>query len=133
MTEGAICRCEAISKDERLDVGQYRAICREWMIADKKYTDPLSERLREIYKAQYEEGDRMVKKKARADKRAYLEHLYVARQTEKAPDKVDHGELYRITKLLGKQRSKHGGPVRGKEGNLLTQGTGSTLGGSLKF
>ncbi len=48
----------------------------------KKVLEAKSERLQEKYKSEYREVDRIVKKKVRADKRAYMEDI--SKQAEDA-------------------------------------------------
>ena len=85
----------------------------------KKVTDTRSERLKEIYRQQYQETDRAVKRMARADKRVYIEDL--ANQAEEAANKGELGQVYKITKLVSaKYRRTTNTPIVDKQGRLLT-------------
>ena len=82
---------------------------REWITADtwqavehrrglkKKVMDTKSERLKEQYKKQYRETDKVVKKKTRADRRAFMDDL--ASQAEDAASRGEQGKVYKITKI----------------------------------
>ena len=60
-----------------------------------------------------------MKKMTRADKRAYMEDL--AGQAEKAANRGEQGQVYKITKLVsGKYRAATNTPIADKQGRLLT-------------
>ena len=81
--------------------------------------DIRSERQKERYKQQYQEEDRIVKRMSRADKWAYMED--VASQAEEAANRREHGQVYKITKLVsGKYRGATDMLIVDKQGRLLT-------------
>lgn len=85
----------------------------------KKVNEAKSERLKEKYRKQYQETNKVVRRKARADKRAYLENL--ASQAEEAARKGEQGKVYKITKIVsGKHRRTTEAPIVDKKGQLLT-------------
>ena len=85
----------------------------------KQFLDAKSDRLKDRYKKQYREANKAVKRKSRADKRAYMEEL--GNQAEEAASKGDQGKLYKITKVIsGKFRNTTDSPIEDKNGKLLT-------------
>ncbi|KAK7101726.1 hypothetical protein V1264_020063 [Littorina saxatilis] len=85
----------------------------------KKVTDAKSARLKERYQQEYSEAHKKVKRLARKNKREYMEEL--ATQAEEAATKGEQGSLYKITKQIsGKFKSASAGPVKDKQGKLLT-------------
>ena len=84
----------------------------------KQVNETKSERLKEIYRKQYQETNKAVRRKARADKQAYLEDL--ASQAEEAARKGEQGKVYKITKIVsGKHRRTTETPLVDKKGQLL--------------
>jgi hypothetical protein len=82
-------------------------------------TDAKSERLKERYQQEYSEAHKKVKRLGRKDKREHMEEL--ATQAEEAADKGEQGTLYKINKQIsGKFKPAGVGPVKDKEGKLLT-------------
>ena len=85
----------------------------------KQFLDAKSDRLKDRYKKQYQEANKAVKKKSRADKRAYMEEL--GNQAEEAANKGEQGKLYKITKIIsGKFRNTTDSPIEDTNGKLLT-------------
>ena len=85
----------------------------------KQINETKSKRLQERYKMQYQEANKAVQRKARADKRAYLEDL--ANQAEYAAKKGEQGKVYKITKIIcGKHHRTTESPIVDKKGRLLT-------------
>lgn len=83
----------------------------------KKVNETKSERLKEKYRKQYQETNKAVWRKARADKRAYLEDL--ASQAEEAARKGEQGKVYKITKIVsGKHRRTTEAPILDKKCQL---------------
>ena len=104
---------------------------KEWITADtweaiedrrvlkKKVMETKSERLKERYKQQYREADKTVKRKTRADRRAFVDDL--ASQAEEAAGRGEQGKVYKITKIVaGKYRGTSNAPITDKQGRLLT-------------
>lgn len=85
----------------------------------KKVVEAKSARLKVRYEEEYSDANRIVKRLARADKRTYMEEL--ALEAEDAAKRGDQGQLYKITKLIcGKFQTSSSGPVKDKNGKLLT-------------
>ena len=85
----------------------------------KQFLDAKSDRLKDRYKTQYQEANRDVKRKSRADKRAHMEDL--GNQAEEAAAMGDQGKLYKLTKIIsGKFRSTTDSPIEDKHGKLLS-------------
>ena len=78
-----------------------------------------SERLKERYQQEYTEANKKVKRLARENKRAYMEEQ--ATEAENAASRGDQGSLYKITRrICSKFQARSAGPVKDKNGNLLT-------------
>ena len=112
-------------------LGAKRRRKKEWMTDDtwklidkrrdtkKRSLDAKSQRLKDRIEQQYQEENLEVRRKARCDKRKYLEDL--ATQAEEASQEGRQGEVYRLTKVIsGKFRGTTDAPVKGKDGRLLT-------------
>ena len=85
----------------------------------KKLTDAESERIHERYQLLYKEADRQVKRKTRADKRAYVGGL--AAQAEDAAKRNQQRTVYKIAKLTcGKYQAQANTINKDKQGSLLT-------------
>ena len=81
-----------------------------------------SNRLRERYEQQYREANQTVKRKARTDKRKFMESL--ANEAEEAASKGEQGKVYRITRMIcGGYRGTTDAPIFNKQGQLLTAET----------
>ena len=87
--------------------------------AKRKSLSAKSERLRDKWRGEYKELDKLVKRESKTDKSAYIEKL--ADETERAASKQDMQTLYRLTKtLIGKfQSTNH--LVKDKEGKLISK------------
>lgn len=66
----------------------------------------------------YADSDRRIKRGARRDKRRWVDEQAVA--AEEAARRGDSKELYNITRTLSQRRFRREGPVRDKNGTLLT-------------
>ena len=85
----------------------------------KKLLQAKSPRLRERQEELYREAHRKVKRLARANKREAMDQL--ATEAEEAAARGEQGRLYKITKrVCGKFKGNVGGPIKDKQGNLLT-------------
>ncbi|RUS72691.1 hypothetical protein EGW08_019547 [Elysia chlorotica] len=85
----------------------------------RKVMETKSERLKEQYREKYREADKTVKRKTRADKRAFIDDL--ASQAEEAAGRGEQGKVYKITKIVaGKYRGTSNAPITDKQGRLLT-------------
>ncbi|RUS90622.1 hypothetical protein EGW08_001619 [Elysia chlorotica] len=85
----------------------------------RKVMDTKSERMKEQYREHYREADKTVKRKTRADKRAFIDDL--ASQAEEAAGRGEQGKVYKITKIVaGKYRGTSNAPITDKQGRLLT-------------
>ena len=62
--------------------------------------------------------NKIVKKKARRDKRAFADQM--AKEAEEAANKRDIGAFHKITRRLCGARQKYSTVVRDREGRLLT-------------
>ena len=85
----------------------------------KKCLDAKSQRLKVRLDEQYQEENREVRRRARADRRRYLEEL--ANEAEEAAQNGNQGQVYKITKVIsGKFRGAKDAPIKSKDGKLLT-------------
>ena len=84
----------------------------------KKAQEAKSQRLKEQLQTTYSELNRKVKKRARADKKAFVEKL--ADQAEEATQKQDMVTLYKITKSLAGGFKNNDVPVKDSDGNVIT-------------
>lgn len=85
----------------------------------KKMLQTKSPRLRERQEKIYRDAHKKVKTLARRDKRKAMEHL--AAEAQEAAARGEQGKLYKITKqVCGKFKGSAGGPVKDKQGKLLT-------------
>ncbi|RUS68515.1 hypothetical protein EGW08_023723 [Elysia chlorotica] len=81
----------------------------------RKAMETKSERLKEQYREQYREAEKTVKRKTRADKRAFMDDL--ASQAEKAVGRGEQGKVYKITKIVaGKYCGTSNAPITDKQG-----------------
>ncbi|XP_055518546.1 craniofacial development protein 2-like [Leucoraja erinacea] len=86
----------------------------------KQINETKSKWLQERYKMQYQEANKAVQRKARAEKRGYLEDL--TNQAEDAAKKREQGKVYKITKIIcGKNRRTIETPIVDKKGRFLTK------------
>jgi len=87
--------------------------------AKRRLLQTKSARLRERQEEIYREAHRKVKRLARRDKREAMEQL--AAEAEEAAAKGEQGKVYKITQhVCGKFKGNTGGPVKDKQGKLLT-------------
>ena len=84
----------------------------------KKAQEAKSQRLKEQLQTTYSELDREVKKRARADKKAFMEKL--ADEAEEAAQKQDMATLYRITESLGGGFKNNDVAVKVSDRNFIT-------------
>ena len=85
----------------------------------KRLLQTKSSRMRERQEVLYKEIHKKVKRLARRDKRCAMDQL--ALEAETAASKGEQGRLYNITrKICGKFKGNANGPVRDKNGKLLT-------------
>ena len=86
----------------------------------KKMLQTKSPRLRERNEQIYRDANKKVKTLARRDTREALEHL--AAEVQEAAARGEQGRLYKITKqVCGKFKGSAGGPIKDKQGKLLTK------------
>ena len=83
-----------------------------------KLLDSKSERIRERNQKEYDAMNKIVKKNARRDKRAFADQM--AEEAEEAANKRDMGALHKITRRLCGTRKKCSTVVRDREGRILT-------------
>ena len=83
-----------------------------------KLPDSKSERIRERNQKEYDAMNKIVKKNARRDKRAFADQL--AKEAEEAANKRGMGALHKITQRLCGTRQKCSTAVRDREGRILT-------------
>ena len=84
----------------------------------KKLNDAKSQRLKEQLQSRYSELDKEVKRKTRADKRAFIENL--ADEAEAAAQTQNMATLYKITKTLTGGFKNSDVPVKDVDGNVVT-------------
>ena len=84
----------------------------------KKLNDAKSQRLKEQLQSRYSELDKEVKRKTRADKRAFIENL--ADEAEAAAQTQNMATLYKITKTLTGGFKNSDIPVKDVDGNAVT-------------
>ena len=85
----------------------------------RKMLQTKSPRLQERQEEMYREANRKVKRLARHDKRVAIEQL--ADEAEEAAARGEQGKVYKITKqVCGKFKGSTGGPVKDRQGKLLT-------------
>ncbi|RUS86850.1 hypothetical protein EGW08_005387 [Elysia chlorotica] len=85
----------------------------------RKAMETKFERLKDQYREYYREADKTVKRKTRADKRAFIDDL--ASQAEEAAGRGEQGKVYKITKIVaGKYSRTSNTPITDKQGRLLT-------------
>ena len=84
----------------------------------KKLNDAKSQRLKEQLQSRYSELDKEVKRKTRADKRAFIENL--ADEAEAAAQTQNMATLYKITKTLTGGFKNSDIPVKDVDGNVVT-------------
>ena len=85
----------------------------------KRLLQTKSPRLQERQEEMYREAHRKVKRLARRDKRDAMDRL--AAEAEEAAAKGEQGKIYKITKrVCGKFKGSIGGPIKDKQGKLLT-------------
>ncbi|XP_071510344.1 uncharacterized protein [Diadema antillarum] len=78
-----------------------------------------SDRLKERSRVRYKEMNRLVKRKSRADKRAFIDNL--ASQAEEAAKAGEQGNVYKLTRMISGKYSKSSElPIEDKDGKLLT-------------
>jgi hypothetical protein len=111
-------------------LGYRRRTDKEWLsqetwqaIEDRKkqkakINECRSERLKAQQKQKYTEANTKVKRFARRDKRRHIEDL--ATQAEEAARRRELSTVYQITRRLCNQKPTTSGPVRDKQGKLLT-------------
>ncbi|XP_033106314.1 uncharacterized protein LOC117108409 [Anneissia japonica] len=85
----------------------------------KQVVTARSDRLKEKYKTKYQEANKGVQKKARANQRAFIDNL--ANQAEESAKKGEQGKVFQLTKLIsGKYRGNASAPIEDIQGKLLT-------------
>lgn len=85
----------------------------------KRLLQAKSPRLRERLEEMYREEHRKVKRLARRDKRDAMDHL--ASKAEEAAAQGEQGQVHKITRqVCGKFRGSSGGPIKDRQGKLLT-------------
>ena len=82
----------------------------------KKAQGAKSQRLKEQLQTTYSELDREVKKRTRADKKAFMEKL--ADEAEESAQKQDMATLYKITKSLAGGFKNNDVPVKDSDRNV---------------
>ena len=121
---------QALMETSKKLLGYRRKKKEEWIKSDtwttiderkatkQKLNDAKSQRLKEQLQSRYSELDKEVKRKTRADKRAFIENL--ADEAEAAAQTQNMATLYKITKTLTGGFKNSDVPVKDVDGNVVT-------------
>ena len=121
---------QALMETSKTLLGYRRKKKEEWIKSDtwttiderkatkKKLNDAKSQRMKEQLQSKYSELDKEVKRKTRADKRAFIENL--ADEAEVAAQTQNMAMLYKITKTLTGGFKNSDVPVKDVDGNVVT-------------